>query len=120
MSDPLELVKKLAKDLDGKISEWGILPDGTGFAVMDLPLPKDHWIYQEVNGDTDPPAPMRMGVENPLRKPLEKALESAAKYAVKMSTVRGQIIDFDPDAMVRNFIVGMLGYYTGTGFSDLD
>ena len=28
--------------------------------------------------------------------------------------------DFDPDALVQNMVVGMLGYWTYDGFSHLD
>lgn len=44
--DGLEAVKEIAKQVGGKIGEVGLLPDGSGFATMSMPLRKDHWIYQ--------------------------------------------------------------------------
>lgn len=113
-----ENVKKLAEMVGGKIEEMGRLPDNSGFAVMSMPLPKDHWLTKE--GFDEPPAPLRMGTDNPLRKPLIDAVREAAKYAVRASTMNGKIDDFDPDAMVQNFVVGMLGYFTTDGLSHLD
>ena len=110
-------VKKIAEAVDGTIEEVGALPDGSGFATMSLALPKDHWLYKdEVN---DPPAPLRMGVNNPLRKPLSDAIREVARYAVRSATMNGRVDDYDPDAMVQNFITGMLGYYTGDGLSHI-
>ena len=45
-------------------------------------------------------------------------IREAARYAVKGATMNGEAMDFDPDAMVQNFIVGMLGYHTPDALSD--
>ena len=49
-----QFVRRLANDLGGTIDEVGELPDGSGFATMSFPLPKDHWLTAE--GYDEPPA----------------------------------------------------------------
>jgi hypothetical protein len=44
--DPLEAINEIAKACDGTVNEVGLLPDGSGFATMSMPLPKTHWIYK--------------------------------------------------------------------------
>jgi len=98
------------------------LSDGSGCGFMSLPLPKDHWIYEtSADGFTGPPPmPMRMGNHNPLRDKYTKEICAAARYAIKASTRCGREQDFDPDAMERNFIIGLLGYFTPDGLSSND
>jgi len=108
------VLQALAEQLGGKI-EWAAeLPDGSGAAIMSMPLPKDHWIYAE--GDNEPPAPWRIGcgVE---RKKMADEIRAAAKFAIRACTMHGKEMDFDPDAMVQTLIVGLLGYWTEDGFS---
>jgi hypothetical protein len=97
------------------------LPDGSAFAVMSMPLPKNHWIYGdesvENEGFEPPPMPMRMGTDNPHRKPMEDMVRQAARYAIRSATMKGKEDDFDPDALVQQLVVGMLGYFTPNGLS---
>lgn len=109
-------VERLADMVGGKIEEMQRLPDGSGFAIMSMPLSKDHWLTKE--GFDEPPAPMKIGV-GPQRDDLAKMIRLAAKFAVRASTANGKIEDFDPDAMVGNFVIGMLGYWTDDGDSHL-
>lgn len=51
------------------------------------------------------------------RRQLEKAIRAAGKYAVRCATMNGSDMDFDPDALLQNLVVGMLGYWTETGFT---
>jgi hypothetical protein len=98
-----------------------LLPDGSGFAVASLPMPKDHWLYN-ADGSAysgEPPAPMRMG-EGPERDVMAAKLREAGRYAVRAATMCGHYDDFDPDALVQNLVVGMLGYWTKDGFSHAD
>lgn len=85
------------------------LPDGSGFFTASFPLPKDHWLYKE--GHNEPPMPFRMGTDHPHREAWADAITKAAKHAIRASTMNGKIVDFDPDAMVQNFVIGMLGYW---------
>lgn len=112
-----ELVRKLASDLGGKIEEMRRLPDGSGFAVMSMPLPKDHWLVINPENSNVPPMPMRMGKNHPRRKDMAGKLRDAGRYAVRCATENGKIMDFDPDALIQNLIVGMLGYWTEDGLS---
>ena len=61
-----DVLKEIASACDGKINEVGILPDGSGFATMSMPLCPDHWIYgKEFNGEYEaPPMVFRMGAES--------------------------------------------------------
>lgn len=88
-----------------------VLPDGSAFATASLPLPKDHWIYEECG---EPPMPWRIGVSEE-RDAKARQITEAVRYAVRASTMSGKESDFDPDAMVQNVIVGLLGYWTLTG-----
>ena len=112
-------VQELADAVGGTITDGGILPDGSGFAIMSMALPKDHWIYEReaVGFRSPPPMPFRMGCDDPRRHDFNKMVRAAARYAIKASTMGGEAMDFDPDAMVQNFVVGMLGYHTNDGLS---
>jgi len=110
---PKEVVDMIEK-VGGKVNEMTLLPDGHGFATASFPLPKDHWIYDEKNV---PPMPFRMWKADPRRKGWEERVRSAARYAVRASTMNGKEMDFDPDAMLQNLIVGMFGYHTPDGLS---
>jgi hypothetical protein len=113
-----ELVKELTADV---IKEFfGPLPDGSVFGTLVLPLPKDHWLTQP--GYNDPPMPFQVGTGDAElhglgREEWARRIRLAAKYAIRASTMNGKVTDFDPDAMVQNFIVGMLGYWTPDGLS---
>lgn len=133
------ILEQIAKNCGGKINEVGALPDGSGFAIMSIPLRKDHWIYQsdrhESYGDFNvPPMPFRMGVDDvvriwPYRLPIPgittltkeqfaEKIRAAGKYAIRCATMNGKDMDFDPDALLQNLVVGMLGYWTENGLSD--
>ena len=118
-SDILQSLNDIADSLGGKIEMIsGPLPDDSGFAVMSIPLPKNHWLTQ--SGDSEPPMPIRIGTDDSLRNGMTRimwksAIKAAGEYAIRVSTDNGKIIDFDPDAMVQNFIIGMIGYETPDG-----
>jgi hypothetical protein len=88
------------------------LPDGSGAFVGSFPLPKNHWLFTE--GHNEPPMPMRIGV-GPKRDELAKQIRAAAQFAIRASTMNGKETDFDPDAMVQNMVLGLLGYWTEDG-----
>ena len=113
-----EMLVKLAAEMDGKLDFVSPpMPDGSGFATMSIPLPKDHWLTADPDGFNVPPMPLRMGTTNPGRKILAGQIEAAARYAVRASMMNGKDTDFDPDALVQNMIVGLLGYWTESGLS---
>jgi len=120
-----DILNELARSVGGTIKEVGPLPDGSGFAIMSMPLPENHWIYQgDKLGDGtvvsgEPPAPFRMG-KNDLRDTLANVIREVGKYTIKASTMCGKDMDFDPDAMLQNLVVGFLGYWTEDGLSHSD
>jgi hypothetical protein len=61
--------------------------------------------------------PFRMGVGHPLYREWHDKVREAAKYAVRGATMHGAEMDFDPDALVQNLLVGMFGYHTEDGLS---
>lgn len=112
-----QMVSDLAKDIGGKIDWSAKLPDGSGACTMSMPLPKDHWLTKE--GYNESPAPFLMGTKDPRRQEWADKIRIAAKYAIRASTMNGAEDDFDPDAMVQNMVVGMLGYFTEDGLSHI-
>lgn len=97
-------------------TDWAVrLPDGSGAATMSFPLPKDHWLTQP--GYNEPPMPFRIGTDDPARREWVEKIRLAAKYAVRAATMNGALDDFDPDALVQNMVVGMVGYFTVDGLS---
>ncbi len=118
MTSPKE-IKDMIESAGGEIKEMNLLPDGHGFAVASFPLPKDHWIYEEKEKYDAPPMPFRMGSGEQRNLWAEK-IRAAGKYAIRASTMNGKDMDFDPDAMLQNLIVGLLGYWTDDGLTDDD
>ena len=110
----LKEVKDLIEGAGGQVHEVGEVAPGDGYAVASFPLPKDHWLTRE--GHEKPPMPMRVGV-GPERTRLAEQVRAAARYAIRASTMNGRETDFDPDSMVQNMVVGMLGYWTDDGLS---
>ena len=92
------------------MSEPTILPDGSGFGILSLPLPKDHWIYKEreyEDGAIEPndfPAPI-------LTNSFRRQVIAAIRYAVRGATNCGKEDDFDPDALVQNAVYALCGPY---------
>jgi len=105
-------VQDLIEKSGGTIKDSGMLPDGSGFAVASFPLPVEHWLTKE--GVNESPAPYRCGLGE-TRDRLSIDIRAAARYAIRASTMNGKESDFDPDAMVQNFIIGMIGYWTKDG-----
>lgn len=110
-------VQEIADAVGGKVDEIGMLPDGSGFATVSYPLPKDHWLTKDPEGFNVPPMHFRMGMNDPRREEYERKLMEIARYAIRASTMNGKESDFDPDAMARNFITGALGYWTPDALS---
>lgn len=79
-----------------------LLPDGSGFMVISMPLPDDHWSIKE--GDNVPPKPFL------LREEYIEKIREAGKYAIRATTNNGKIVDYDPDAFLQNLVVAMAGH----------
>jgi hypothetical protein len=97
-SDCIEKTLRFASQYERnvKASDPVMLPDGSGIMVGSYPLPKDHWLFSEI--------------EDILPIQSEDTLEkqrAAARYAIRATTDNGNVLDFDPDAMVINFLAGM-------------
>lgn len=90
-----------------------VLPDGSAVATASWALPKDHWLFAE--GSEEPPMGLRCGTDDPMRKIFAERIREAAKYAVRGATMNGTTDNFDPDAIVQNMIVGLLGYFSADG-----
>ena len=128
----LDDVHRLAKGVGGTIREIGSLPDGSGFAMMSRPLHKDHWAIIDPDGCNVPPIPLRLGasgyirieitdgrIETFSRIEFAEIIRTAGRYAYRCTTMNGKEPDLDPDALLQNLIVGLLGYWTDTGLSKL-
>ena len=113
----MSILNRLAADLGGKIETVSKLPDGSGFATMSFPLPKGHWLTKDSAEYESPPMPFRMGTDNPERRVWAERLRIAGMYALRGATDNGKITDYDPDAVLQNLVVGMLGYHTADGLS---
>jgi len=111
-------VKHLIESIGGTVEEMHALPDGSGFATASLPLPGDHWLTRKGN-NLAPPMPLRLGTDHPEHKRMVQAIWAAAKYALRASTANGKE-DYDPDAVCQNMVVGLIGYHTSDGLSQLD
>lgn len=106
--------KKLERDVV-HVSGATVLPDGSAFATMTMPLPDNHWLYRRPRGDTfePPPMPFRCG-EGRLRNAIADKIRAAVRYALRASTMNGTE-EPDPDAIVQNVVVGLLGYWSPDG-----
>lgn len=92
-----------------------VLNDGSAFYTESFPLPKEHWLYKGVE---KPMVAMRMGSEVPLRHTMERYIRDALKYSLCVNTKNGTDMDFDPDALVTETIIALLGFYTPDGTSN--
>jgi len=141
--DPPEQLRQLAEMVGGTIDECAKLPDGSGFATMSMPLPKNHWLYaHELNGAfLTPPMRFRMGADDLAvvvvgpgrdgeaeqsrcttftRHELAQLIREAGMYAYRASSDCGKFEDMDPDAFLQNLVVALVGYHTEDGRSGDD
>lgn len=90
-----------------------VLDDGSSVAVLCIDLPADHWLYAEQ--DDRPPMGMRLGTRHPEREDLCQRISDAARYAIRTATMNGCLTDFDPDALIQQLVIGLIGYHTEDG-----
>jgi hypothetical protein len=88
-----------------------VLPDGSAFAVMSYPLPKNHWLYAERQYNDGEDEPVELG-KPVLTHEMRDAVVSAVRYAVRGATNCGKEVDFDPDALVQNAVYALCGPFT--------
>ncbi len=86
-----------------------VLPDSSAFFIASFPLPKDHWLYRPMtewdegrDDFAETPHPI-------LSREQQDAVRNAARYAIRTATMCGAVQDFDPDAMVLQFVYAMCG-----------
>lgn len=79
---------------------------------------RSHW--STVEGRNVPPMPLRLGTDNGQHAEIAEKIRAAGRYAYRSATMSGKEPDLDPDALVQNFIVGLLGYWTPDGLSSDD
>ena len=90
-------------------NEVTILPDGSAFATASWPLPKDHWLYAP-RSEWDEARDEYAECPQPILTHAQSdAVVAAIRYAVRGATMRGQEMDFDPDAMVQNAVYALCG-----------
>lgn len=96
------------------------LPDGSAFMTAQLPLPSDHWLYYKPEPFTldAPPMTMLAPSNHPLRQAMTPKVREALRYALRVTTCNGKYLDFDPDALEQNLLVGLFGYATDDGLSE--
>jgi hypothetical protein len=84
------------------------LPDGSGFAVVSFPLPADHWSKDQ--GDLVPPASIaRLAGSASEREWWRKRITDAGRYAFRCASFKGRTADIDPDALIMQLVVGLIG-----------
>lgn len=130
-----KMLEEIAEACGGEIKEVGLLPDNSGFATMSMPLRKDHWIYgdKEFADQYEPPpmvfkqgsgevAQLAIGdnSQQMTREQFAEQIRKAGRYAVRSATMQGKEMDFDPDALLQNLVVGFLGYWTENGLTGTD
>lgn len=115
-----DMISELADGIGGTVREVGIHPGGgSGFAVLSLELPKDHWLYTTTEDGFTPPAPWPLLYPGHTlaREYLSRELQPGVQYGIKTVTYNGREDDFDPDAMVNQILNGIFGVHTSTGRS---
>lgn len=83
--------------------------------TMSIALPKDHWIYTP-DESFEPPYPMPGSKgENRHKDRMAKNLTKASREAIRRATMNGAEKDFDPDALVQNLLVAVMGPWRSAG-----
>lgn len=96
----------------GTLSLGAIHPD----AVVDLHEPTeqarqlladDHWLTQP--GDNVLPAPVLKATTDKKRGELVTAIREAGMYALRTVSESGRVAAFDPDALLQNLVLALMG-----------
>ena len=98
-------------------ADFTVLPDGSAFGTVSLPLPKNHWLYQPCPDGWDEERDCAPDRPRPILSHAQRdAVIAAGRYAVRGATMCGKESDFDPDALVQNLVVALCGPYQGNCF----
>jgi hypothetical protein len=96
------------------------LPDGSAFGVMSFPLPADHWLTAPAVDGWDSERDCMPDTPHPiLDNSQREAVKAAIRWAVRGATMRGQEMDFDPDALVLNAAYALCGPAGNTCYATL-
>lgn len=87
------------------------LPDGSTFAIASFPLPADHWLYREWEYMPNAHDPVELPSPCLTHEDRDRVV-SAIRYAIRGATMRGQEMEFDPDALVQNAVYALCGPFT--------
>jgi hypothetical protein len=108
-------VRELVEGAGGTVGEIvGPLPDGSGFMTASFPLPKEHWLFSDRKEEPPKPAfsylwggtcSLAIGTVEKLKDDIRVA----ARFAIRAATRNGKEMDFDPDALVQNLVLALLG-----------
>ena len=83
---------------------------GSAFSTMSFPLPADHWLYAPACERRDNKRDVLADLPHPiLDRGYSPFVGDAARWAIRAATMRGQDMDFDPDALVQNFVHALCG-----------
>jgi hypothetical protein len=70
-------------------------------------LADDHWLTQP--GDNVPPAPVLKATSDKKRAELVTAIREAGMFALRTVSENGRVAAFDPDALLQNLALALLG-----------
>jgi hypothetical protein len=91
------------------MSEVTVLPDGSAFSTLSLPLPKDHWLYTPQCGEWDSARECVADTPHPIITNAERdKVIAAMRWAIRGATMNGTE-DFDPDALAQNAAYALCG-----------
>lgn len=103
------------------MTTYNQLPDGSGFSIASLPLPKDHWLLrprtEEWDDERDEPADLPHPI---LTRELAPQVMDALKYAIRAATMCGKEMDFDPDALALDAVYALCGPVNRRVYRDKD
>lgn len=87
-----------------------VLPDGSSFCVVALPLPADHWLYAPECTEWDSVRDTSADTPQPiLGNDQREAVKAAIRWAIRGATMNGAEPDYDPDALVLNAAYALCG-----------
>ena len=86
------------------------LPDGSGFMLASFPLPQSHWIYHKKEHKEHVEGTLHQFVTEENYQNLKEKVQTAVRLAIQGATMSGKDMDFDPDALVQNAIIELLGH----------